>query len=627
MGHAGIPLGNQIVFNIAVGEGLPVHTFDQNKAVCVSYDPQGHEQVNDIMSNTASAKYTFRNIYMQEKKRDTDTPVSRKMEDKKKHVTLTYTIDLAGPSMQKPLTLGPFGSTELSVISKPSTRKTVSKSEFVVTHGSTVALFNRPRTQTGNTRFLTVTALNMTDVHVPHLRATSIMQPADFLSTHQSFWDPFIIWIVSPELLDGNFAKITFGKEGPDAPNFAVEPRTLAAARKECKHIFYNQMVVLQCATTGCLSPVLVVRKIENGNKATGKGWDASGFYEDPFAGYGEDEPITCMTKVAFHLRDPVKMDATRTSEKGSAYLTSFEQTIDWRLSNGSRELRRDSPPSESISKRGSLMSQGSNSMPTLPSAAFQWPVMTPNPQQENTSVPVFEDESSRAPHLRHVQSDANLQGSFVSKGNSKVDPSVWATTGGRPSNRKRPLVQQMTWPKLDGHALPMASISYDSHLLQSPPAVAKEREADSLRDGVSSWSEELPESSIWTIVTTGIYISYVCVLLRSNPCTDLQSYTFWLHPDCTSTAMPSVPQAYTVSCPEQFVVELQGYNLNASYSLHLGNSAAELIDSVVRDDRSHVMRYRVPRNVEKQSPILLVHQDGIVINTGHRWPMLGGSQ
>ncbi|KAG2227167.1 hypothetical protein INT45_003897 [Circinella minor] len=104
--------------------------------------------------------------------------------------------------------LGNFTSKPIKVISKP----------MCIHHGSTIALFNRIRSQTVSTKYL--------GVNEPKTNHTGSLSYV----ARPSSWDPFVIWAVD-------------GETGP---------------------IHYNQQVMLQCIKTGMMSPVMIVRKGSN---------------------------------------------------------------------------------------------------------------------------------------------------------------------------------------------------------------------------------------------------------------------------------------------------------------------------------------------------------------------------
>ncbi|KAI9267939.1 hypothetical protein BDA99DRAFT_504421 [Phascolomyces articulosus] len=164
--------------------------------------------------------------------------------EKRKQVTVTVDIHQ----------LGSFTSKPIKVISKPSKKKqsSVKHLELCIHHGSTIALFNRIRSQTVSTKYLGVNESK-----------TSYTGSLSYVARPSS-WDPFIIWAVD-------------GETGP---------------------IHYNQQVMLQCIKTGMMSPVMIVRKGTNLRHPTNELGD----------------PVSQLHRVAFELVSSTSSGVTPTT-------------------------------------------------------------------------------------------------------------------------------------------------------------------------------------------------------------------------------------------------------------------------------------------------------------------------
>lgn len=150
--------------------------------------------------------------------------------------------------------IGSFLSRPMKVISKPSKKKqSASNAEMCIECGTTVSLFNRVRAQAGSTRYL---------VYADGGLASDTRQ-----------WGTFLIRRNSADIEDGRL---------PDA---------LASKAATPVPIQYGQEIVLQCAVTGHVSPVYIVRKVDKNNVFT-----------------SADEPLSQLQKVAFYIKGSDRM-------------------------------------------------------------------------------------------------------------------------------------------------------------------------------------------------------------------------------------------------------------------------------------------------------------------------------
>ncbi|KAI7867383.1 beta-trefoil DNA-binding domain-containing protein [Spinellus fusiger] len=183
---------------------------------------------------------------------------------------------------------GTLASKGIKVISKPSKKRQSAKNmDLCIHHGATISLFNRIRSQTVSTKYLGVSR------HGGHTQQMTDPNGTCFVA-RTSAWDPFVIWIVDTE------------RKTPSLPSslYPLPPAIALAKTPEPTPIHYNQPVVLQCVTTGLVSPVMIIRKIERGSMAMGGSRTSDG--ASPTGGeYGDEvlgDPVSQLHKIAFQI-------------------------------------------------------------------------------------------------------------------------------------------------------------------------------------------------------------------------------------------------------------------------------------------------------------------------------------
>lgn len=198
--------------------------------------------------------------------------------------------------------------------------------QVCIHHGTTVSLFNRIRSQTVSTKYLGVQCGNAAFT-VPGYNetggGTGDKEGTCFVARTTS-WDPFVIWIVdttrspgemqqqeneSPEVyIGGGASSITHNS------NIAYPPPPAIAMKNTSDQplaIHYNQHIVLQCLTTGLVSPVMIIRKVDKASTVLGGarcGPDGMG-HAGGGGEYGDEalgDPVSQLHKVALQIvQDP----------------------------------------------------------------------------------------------------------------------------------------------------------------------------------------------------------------------------------------------------------------------------------------------------------------------------------
>lgn len=190
-------------------------------------------------------------------------------------------------------------------------------------HGTTISLFNRIRSQTVSTKYLCVS--NGSAFAVPGFQLPALNGQSDAgtcFVARTSGWDPFVIWIVDttrapnenqqeserPEDYVGNPLFLNRGINYPPPPAIALKNTT-----DQPIPIHYNQHIVLQCLTTGLVSPVMIIRKVDKASTVVGGArWQMD---EPHVAGGGGEfgdevlgDPVSQLHKVALQIvQDPAR--------------------------------------------------------------------------------------------------------------------------------------------------------------------------------------------------------------------------------------------------------------------------------------------------------------------------------
>ncbi|KAH8119101.1 LAG1-DNAbind-domain-containing protein [Phellopilus nigrolimitatus] len=307
------------------------------------------------------------------------------VDEKKKKVEALVKIMAPASDDEPERVIGTFPSRSIKVISKPSKKRQSAKNlELCINHGSTISLFHRLRSQTVSTKYLCVSGSGASfkgSDGAPLMGVDQRTRTAtpSFIARTAS-WDPFVMYIVDVNKPAGG---IDAPPPPPPQPDYPSPPPNAIAFTNNGSQIpiYYNQTVVLQCLTSGVVSPVLIIRKVDHGTTVVGGGLQegAKGVAE-LFCAPGEvcGDPVSQLHKIAFEVYDANKgVPEQGTPGLTGAFLSCMGEKVNtYRPVDG----RIWNAPQASSSR-------GSNSPPAQPSSPV---VGTPASLSSNSGSPDY---------------------------------------------------------------------------------------------------------------------------------------------------------------------------------------------------------------------------------------------
>ncbi|PAV18769.1 LAG1-DNAbind-domain-containing [Pyrrhoderma noxium] len=236
------------------------------------------------------------------------------VDEKKKKVEALVKIMAPASDEEPERVIGVFPSRPIKVISKPSKKRQSAKNlELCINHGSTISLFHRLRSQTVSTKYLCVSGSGASfkgSDGAPLMGVDQRTRTAtpSFIARTAS-WDPFVMYIVDVNKPAGG---IDAPPPPPPQPDYPSPPPNAIPFTNNGSQIpiFYNQTVVLQCLTSGVVSPVLIIRKVDHGTTVVGGGLqEGAKGVADLFCAPGEvcGDPVSQLHKIAFEVYDANK--------------------------------------------------------------------------------------------------------------------------------------------------------------------------------------------------------------------------------------------------------------------------------------------------------------------------------
>ncbi|KAF7725584.1 hypothetical protein EC973_009539 [Apophysomyces ossiformis] len=525
-------------------------------------------------------------------------------DDKRKRVEVLVNVQLGNG-----VHFGTLASKGIKVISKPSKkRQSVKNIELCIHHGTTISLFNRIRSQTVSTKYLGVFNGQNSQATKANDNSNSNNTGTCFVARTGS-WDPFVIWIVDiSRAPDTSTSRVN-----PINPHFPPPPAiAMQTVTTHPVAIHYNQPVVLQCVSTGLVSPVMVIRKIDKGSMALG------GNHVDTLAGgeCGDEslgDPVSQLHKVAFQIvQDPSLAQSNYHHLSGNNMMVPNQH---WTLPHSSQPatylaclndiigMYRTTGPRTFVSTRRHSVSNvtADQTMPPL----SPWSDQLNNNFLSSDLISVVSQEG-KVIRKRRVSCD-------IAK-HMSLPPRVSAMT----KNRRR--VNSLNDVCLERRR---SSVSDRRGSTSSASSSSEAGHSDG-----ACWTEDVSDAAVWTIVGT-----------------DCASYTFWIPPDSnefnssfkedTSLSAPVAPFP-TVSqlcaagggTAAAATLTVSGENLTRDLAVWFGDIRAHHTEYKSRESlvctipNVHELMNSPTLMLEEDGmrrkiPILLVRGDGVVYRTG----------
>ncbi|KAH9892534.1 hypothetical protein C8Q73DRAFT_61671 [Cubamyces lactineus] len=536
------------------------------------------------------------------------------VDEKKKKVEALVKIMAPSSEDEPERVIGTFPSRPIKVISKPSKKRQSAKNlELCINHGSTISLFHRLRSQTVSTKYLCVSGSGSSfkgsdGAPLMGLDQRSRAQTPSFIARTAS-WDPFIMYIVDVNKPAGG---VDSPPPPPPQPEYPSPPPNAIPFTNNGSQIpvYYNQTVVLQCLTSGVVSPVLIIRKVDHQTTVVGGGLQegAKGI-ADHYCAPGEvcGDPVSQLHKIAFEVYDPAKVapEPGTTGVSGAFLSCQGEKVNTFRPLEGRQW--RNPPPSRESDSPGAMPGSPVATTPTSSTGTADY---FGSGATGGSSAPTSPDPSE-----------------FPSNDGGRVKKSKRGSGSSSGSSLSKPVSQK-------GRRRPTSAGSAGS---------SSGRRGSGSDSGASSgalWQVDIGETSVWTIVGTDQvrYNFYVPPVLYdsqnspsgsfpipSKPVTPFPAVVKYLPPDRASEAPKS-------NCAASRAV-LAKPNPHASKMLTLYGENFNKTDPVTVFFGSEPSPYVEVRCTEvlgclppesgstKRRPIILVRPDGVVFPSNVYYP------
>lgn len=425
-------------------------------------------------------------------------------------------------------------------------------------------MFNRIRSQTVSTKYLGVSSTSgessLFDYpgRLQNQKTPQANTDTCFVARTSS-WDPFVIWIVDPTQSNNADESTSSSRSDeyigcpslvptipyPNPPTIALKNKT-----NQPLAIRYNQHVVLQCLTTGLVSPVMIVRKVDKASMVVG-GARCPDEFDPSFSGGGEygdevlGDPVSQLHKIALQIVQHENVMQHQAQQAEANFQNVYNQ------SNSTYQNHFNISPAKHLQQQQQLQQQDANSM---------MPQMTKGPVTYlaclNDLVGTHKTTDKRSP-IKGIHFNINPAAAAAAAECYNFTASALSATlnsNMTPNSRKRRVSMmddQSNFGMISNPHLQMYNSSLNdldgsnnirrrfsslndtnklqasnmliqrSHSISTPSAAYQDKSAtanrkssivansgQALAEFGAYWSEDVTDAAVWTIVGTGIYIN-----------------------------------------------------------------------------------------------------------------------
>ena len=436
-------------------------------------------------------------------------------------------------------------------------------------------------------------------------------------TVNPSVWESWIIYLVDPtKPTEPSNVK----SPNPGWPNL---PSNVIATHITGPPIRYNQTIVLQSLQTGRISPVLIIRRSDEGSDVVGM----DGTNNDPSIACVDGEipglGVTQLQKVAFEVYNPRSRAEQAADPNPSSLWLSCEQEMAKELLVGA-ERRWTPMPTQTRSNTG--VSRPS-SLPNTPQSRFGvLPVLPMTPHNNTVGLPSNPSSpiSSSSSGGDYFSSHSRKSSSSALFSPLSAELNLPSSTDGGPVRRQRtgsasrgPLQRPaMHKKRASADITSHSSYEYIPSALNTP-GIEKQ-----------FWTLNVGDICIWSIVSTEqvSYTFYVPPFVSepTEPIAPFPQANKCLPPHMSAESVPSKYNHQFTSMANMPLVTFYGKNFTrkpdgkACYQVYFGDQPAQ--HNEVRC--GEVMAAAEPPATGQQLPVFLVREDGqCIVPTGLVYP------